>query len=113
MLNGLPSYAATSTTTPIAQRPKLNGHRSSTGGVPRTKILLLGLRRSVNQNVRSLISWIPWFPMQSWENLNSTSLVQRLVPEANVLSRDYYANNETCVRVRTSTALNYQGPSSR
>jgi len=50
MLNGRP-YAATSTTTPIAQRPKLNGHRSSTDGAPRTKILLLGLRRSVNQYI--------------------------------------------------------------
>jgi hypothetical protein len=48
--------------------------------------------------------------MQSRENLNPTSLVQRLVPEANVLSRDYHANSETCVRVRTSTAFNYQGP---
>jgi len=55
MLNGLPSYAATSTTTPIAQRPKLNGHRSSAGGVPRTKILLLGLRRAGKTSIQQVL----------------------------------------------------------
>lgn len=54
MLNGHPSYAATSTSTPVAQRPKLNGHRNSTDTIPRTKILLLGLRRSgFKRSVRS------------------------------------------------------------
>ena len=38
------NYSATSSSTPIAQRPKLNGHRSFSDN-NNTKILLLGLRR--------------------------------------------------------------------
>jgi hypothetical protein len=38
------NYSATSSSTPISQRPKLNGHRSLTDPIY-TKILLLGLRR--------------------------------------------------------------------
>lgn len=49
MVNGPPSYAATSTTTPIANRPQSNGHKiPSSDAATRTKILLLGLRRFVN-----------------------------------------------------------------
>jgi hypothetical protein len=45
-----------------------------------------------------------WSSMQSREDLNSAGFVQQLVSEANVLSRDYYANRKTCIRVRTSKA---------
>ena len=38
------NYSATSSSTPLAQRPKLNGHRSPIDSI-NTKILLLGLRR--------------------------------------------------------------------
>ena len=38
------NYSATSSSTPIAQRPKLNGYRSFSDSI-QTKILLLGLRR--------------------------------------------------------------------
>src|ERR1700742_2913401 len=41
------SYAATSTSSSMPQRPALNGRLSSGNEVSRTKILLLGLRRFV------------------------------------------------------------------
>lgn len=50
----LPSYAATSSSTPIAQRPPINGHRPSGDAVARTKILFLGLRRSVSSSFIAL-----------------------------------------------------------
>ncbi|TFK33215.1 Gtr1/RagA G protein conserved region-domain-containing protein, partial [Crucibulum laeve] len=52
-----PSYSATSTSTPIAQRPPLNGHKSSSGGdgIARTKILLLGLRRAGKTSIQQVL----------------------------------------------------------
>ncbi|RDB26191.1 Ras-related GTP-binding protein C [Hypsizygus marmoreus] len=55
MVNATPSYAATSTSTPIAQRPPLNGHRFSGDGVARTKILLLGLRRAGKTSIQQVL----------------------------------------------------------
>ncbi|KAG6845477.1 hypothetical protein H0H87_008837 [Tephrocybe sp. NHM501043] len=57
MVNVPPSYAATSTSTPIAQRPPLNGHRPSSGndGVARTKVLLLGLRRAGKTSISQVL----------------------------------------------------------
>ncbi|KDR78844.1 hypothetical protein GALMADRAFT_244470 [Galerina marginata CBS 339.88] len=51
-----PNYSSTSSTTPLAQRPKLNGHRSSTmDAIPRTKILLLGLRRAGKTSIQQVL----------------------------------------------------------
>ncbi|KAG6910836.1 hypothetical protein DXG01_007151 [Tephrocybe rancida] len=57
MVSVPPSYAATSTSTPIAQRPPLNGHRPSSGndGVARTKVLLLGLRRAGKSSILQVL----------------------------------------------------------
>ncbi|GLB40342.1 putative gtr1/RagA G protein conserved region [Lyophyllum shimeji] len=56
MVNGPPSYAATSTTLPRTQRPPLNGHKSLSGdGVTRTKILLLGLRRAGKTSIQQVL----------------------------------------------------------
>ncbi|KAG6862513.1 hypothetical protein C0995_000061 [Termitomyces sp. Mi166 len=57
MVNVLPSYAATSSSTPITQRPPLNGHStsSSSDDVARTKILLLGLRRAGKTSIQQVL----------------------------------------------------------
>ncbi|KAH0585249.1 hypothetical protein H2248_008492 [Termitomyces sp. 'cryptogamus'] len=57
MVNVPPSYAATSSSIPVAQRPPLNGHgsSSSTDYVVRTKILLLGLRRAGKTSIQQVL----------------------------------------------------------
>ncbi|KAG5716905.1 Ras-related GTP-binding protein D [Termitomyces sp. T112] len=57
MVNVPPSYAATSSSIPVAQRPPLNGHgsSSSTDDVVRTKILLLGLRRAGKTSIQQVL----------------------------------------------------------
>lgn len=45
MASAAVNYSATSSSTPITQKPQLNGHKPSTDSVAHTKILLLGLRR--------------------------------------------------------------------
>ncbi|KAG5638484.1 hypothetical protein H0H81_012416 [Sphagnurus paluster] len=56
MVNGPPSYAATSASGPSAQRPPLNGHRtSSVDAIARTKILLLGLRRAGKTSIQQVL----------------------------------------------------------
>ncbi|KAG6897155.1 hypothetical protein C0992_003742 [Termitomyces sp. T32_za158] len=55
-MDASPSYAATSTSTPIAQRSPSNGHgTSSSDEVPRTKILLLGLRRAGKTSIQQVL----------------------------------------------------------
>ncbi|KAF9532469.1 Gtr1/RagA G protein conserved region-domain-containing protein [Crepidotus variabilis] len=49
------NYAATSTTTPLAQRPRLNVHRSNSDPVARTKILLLGMRRAGKTSIQQVL----------------------------------------------------------
>ncbi|KAG5646964.1 hypothetical protein DXG03_001687 [Asterophora parasitica] len=56
MANGPPSYAATSVSTPLASRPPLSTHRSSSSdAVARTKILLLGLRRAGKTSIQQVL----------------------------------------------------------
>ncbi|KAF8813346.1 hypothetical protein BYT27DRAFT_7180828 [Phlegmacium glaucopus] len=55
MASAAVNYSATSSSTPIAKRPKLNGRRSSTGSVARTKILLLGLRRAGKTSIQQVL----------------------------------------------------------
>ncbi|KAM6504488.1 Gtr1/RagA G protein Gtr2 [Amanita muscaria] len=51
-----PSYEATSISAPILQRPPINGHGSELHDkVKRTKILLLGLRRSGKTSIQQVI----------------------------------------------------------
>jgi len=47
----LPSYEATSNSSPLLQRPAINGHMDA----KRTKILLLGLRRSGKTSIQRVI----------------------------------------------------------
>ncbi|TFK75162.1 Gtr1/RagA G protein Gtr2 [Pluteus cervinus] len=55
MADSHPSYASTSTSTPLAQKPHLNGHRKSLSPVARTKILLLGLRRAGKTSIQQVL----------------------------------------------------------
>ncbi|KIM40025.1 hypothetical protein M413DRAFT_19697 [Hebeloma cylindrosporum] len=59
--------AASSSSSPLAHRPRLNGHRSSSDTVERTKILLLGLRSTV-------------IPLQIWDCPANTTVESLGVP---------------------------------
>ncbi|KAF8638312.1 hypothetical protein AX17_002332 [Amanita inopinata Kibby_2008] len=50
-----PSYEATSTSAPLVQHTALNGSGASSESVKRTKILLLGLRRSGKTSIQQVI----------------------------------------------------------
>ena len=86
------NYAATATT---SQRPHLNSTRSSADGVVRTKILLLGLRRSVFCLFCHAVDSVP----QSWKNIHPAVSLQQHATQSNVLSRDNNAHNEARYRV--------------
>ncbi|KAF8656250.1 hypothetical protein AX16_002686 [Volvariella volvacea WC 439] len=55
MAEAHPSYASTSTSTPLAHRLHLNGHRNTPNPIARTKILLLGLRRSGKTSIQQVL----------------------------------------------------------
>jgi len=79
MTSVYPSYAATSTTaTDTTHRAPPNGHRKSSDGVARTKILLLGLRRCAS----SCIIWL-WsqFALRSGKTSIQQVLFNKLPPK--------------------------------
>ncbi len=97
------NYAATATT---SQRPHLNSTRSSSDGVVRTKILLLGLRRSVSCLFCRAVDSVP----QSWENIHPAVSLQQHDAQSNVLSRDNNAHHEARYRVCSVALLSSLPP---
>ncbi|KAF8896474.1 Gtr1/RagA G protein Gtr2 [Infundibulicybe gibba] len=49
------SYAATSSSSPLANRPTMNGSRRASESTPRAKILLLGLRRAGKTSIQQVL----------------------------------------------------------
>ena len=86
------NYSATSSSTPIAQRPKLNGHRSFSDTI-HTKILLLGLRRHDLVSSTNYPTSYTCVPTEPVKHLSSKFYLTIYLQNKHSISKQRYASS--------------------